>query len=273
MRLCTNPECQIVLVQRDNEPDWKFDRRRFCSRRCAAICRPRETIEKIAASNRANNATEQGQESRQEAARKRKQFFADNPASFQAMIDSQTKTRHERGHAQKVSEWTRDFYETDAGLERKDRFRQMYSGKKRMHLSEKIREGVRRFWDSPAGEALRVILSERRTDGLPEAPFGPGWKQAAYRARQRDKVCAICGRTPEENGQALDVHHIYARRAFGYVPGQNENFRWANNLANLCSLCDSCHRRVEMRVVKVPSDFQEMADALWNEFVGHPPAL
>jgi DEAD/DEAH box helicase domain-containing protein len=39
-------------------------------------------------------------------------------------------------------------------------------------------------------------------------------------------------------------------RTFGYVPGENERYRDANQLDNLVTLCASCHRRVEASVVE-----------------------
>lgn len=62
--------------------------------------------------------------------------------------------------------------------------------------------------------------------------YGPGWKQQKQKARERDKVCRHCGKTPEENGRALDVHHINPYRYSG-----------DNRLENLICLCRSCHMR------------------------------
>jgi DEAD/DEAH box helicase domain-containing protein len=42
-----------------------------------------------------------------------------------------------------------------------------------------------------------------------------------------------------------DVHHIIPFRTFGYIPGVNENYRLANALENLLTLCAACHQRVE----------------------------
>ncbi|MGH2813330.1 MAG: HNH endonuclease signature motif containing protein [Actinomycetota bacterium] len=50
--------------------------------------------------------------------------------------------------------------------------------------------------------------------------------------RQRDEVCRSCGKTPEENGRALDVHHISPYRYSG-----------DHSLENLVALCRSCHMR------------------------------
>lgn len=65
--------------------------------------------------------------------------------------------------------------------------------------------------------------------------YGPDWPVQQELARARDRgVCRICGKTAEEQGRALDVHHV--------VP-----FRESHNnaLDNLVCLCRGCHPRVE----------------------------
>ena len=64
--------------------------------------------------------------------------------------------------------------------------------------------------------------------------YGPGWKRLRQQARDRDKVCTQCGKTPEENGRALDVHHINPFRYSG-----------DNRLEDLLSMCRSCHMRAD----------------------------
>lgn len=72
--------------------------------------------------------------------------------------------------------------------------------------------------------------------------YGPKWKAQAAKARKRDgHKCRNCGKTAEQNGRELDVHHIRPFRSFGYVRGQNENHKQANALSNLVTLCHSCH--------------------------------
>ena len=69
--------------------------------------------------------------------------------------------------------------------------------------------------------------------------YGPNWKQQKYRARLRDDyTCQRCGATSEEIGGPPDVHHIVPARTF-------EDYREANRLDNLISLCPRCHRHVE----------------------------
>ncbi|MGH9194753.1 MAG: HNH endonuclease, partial [Acidimicrobiia bacterium] len=64
--------------------------------------------------------------------------------------------------------------------------------------------------------------------------YGAGWKKIKEGVRKRDKVCQKCGKTPEQNGRALDVHHIDPRR-----------FSGSNDLKILIALCRSCHMRAE----------------------------
>jgi hypothetical protein len=70
--------------------------------------------------------------------------------------------------------------------------------------------------------------------------YGPGWKNRRAEIRSRDKVCRACGKTPEQNGSALHVHHLKPYR-----------FGGANNAANLLALCDSCHHRIEAATTQV----------------------
>jgi 5-methylcytosine-specific restriction endonuclease McrA len=64
--------------------------------------------------------------------------------------------------------------------------------------------------------------------------YGPEWKKIKDFVRARDKVCRDCGKTTEENGRALDVHHT-------------EPFRFSgrHDPEKLKALCRSCHMRAE----------------------------
>ncbi len=71
---------------------------------------------------------------------------------------------------------------------------------------------------------------------------GPNWKQQRRNARHRDGYrCQRCGMHEREMSQQLSVHHIKPFREFAI-----EDYRSANALANLVSLCTHCHKRVEM---------------------------
>lgn len=74
-------------------------------------------------------------------------------------------------------------------------------------------------------------------------PYGLDWYQQRREARKRDNyTCQQCGITEQELGQHLDVHHIKSVRKF-------KDSCEANDLANLVSLCRSCHRAMEGRDV------------------------
>jgi len=70
--------------------------------------------------------------------------------------------------------------------------------------------------------------------GGPALAYGAYWKATKIKVRDRDKVCTNCGKTPQQNGRALDVHHL-------------EPFRFSgdNSLDNLVALCRSCHMRAD----------------------------
>jgi 5-methylcytosine-specific restriction endonuclease McrA len=64
--------------------------------------------------------------------------------------------------------------------------------------------------------------------------YGPGWRRIKEVVRQRDGVCRRCGKTPKENGRALNVHHIEPLR-----------FSGDHSHDNLVALCRSCHMRTD----------------------------
>ena len=80
--------------------------------------------------------------------------------------------------------------------------------------------------------------------------YGPNWRKQRRAARKRDGYkCRVCNK--KQKGRALDVHHIKPFRDFGYVPGKNDNYREANRLTNLISLCKSCHKNVECGLIDI----------------------
>ena len=79
----------------------------------------------------------------------------------------------------------------------------------------------------------------------PIMSYGPNWNEQRRRVRERDRYrCRNCG-LPETPGREHDVHHLLPFRTFDYRPGENENYRAANALANLITLCPECHHRLE----------------------------
>jgi DEAD/DEAH box helicase domain-containing protein len=97
-----------------------------------------------------------------------------------------------------------------------------------------------------------IVFGKRLTDRLVEAgllnrpnEYGPNWQQQRERSLARDGYrCRTCG-SETRTGQGLHVHHIRPFRDYGYVPGKNEEYRRANELENLVTLCASCHRQAE----------------------------
>jgi 5-methylcytosine-specific restriction endonuclease McrA len=74
-----------------------------------------------------------------------------------------------------------------------------------------------------------------------EPYYGPDWHQQRRLARKRDNyTCQRCGITEEKLGRQLDVHHKIPFREFGI-----DNYLNANQLANLISLCFTCHTTTE----------------------------
>ena len=114
------------------------------------------------------------------------------------------------------------------------------------------------YWLWFPAEAAQSLALE----GIQLGPnnYGPNWEQQRNAARARDGYqCRQCGK-PElpapggggsrfanggEGGRQHDVHHHLPFRTFGYLPGVNENYKQANALDNLITLCAACHQRAE----------------------------
>lgn len=80
--------------------------------------------------------------------------------------------------------------------------------------------------------------------------YGPNWQSQRRNVRVRDNfTCKECGITEHESiekfGQKLHVHHIKPFMEFGYIEGENENYKIANSSKNLVTLCQSCHHKTE----------------------------
>lgn len=79
----------------------------------------------------------------------------------------------------------------------------------------------------------------------PPNNYGPNWREQRQKVRERDEFrCTRCGK-PEAPNHQHDVHHLTPFREFGYVPGFNENYKEANRLDNLVTVCKACHRAIE----------------------------
>lgn len=75
--------------------------------------------------------------------------------------------------------------------------------------------------------------------------YGGNWGGQKRNARKRDNyTCQRCGVTEKELGYKMDVHHKIPFRLFG------GDYKTANDLSNLISLCRSCHRTIERNTRK-----------------------
>lgn len=71
--------------------------------------------------------------------------------------------------------------------------------------------------------------------------YGPNWQTQSEKARKRDNyTCQSCGKHQNDNYRDLDVHHIKRFQEFGL-----KNYKKANLLSNLITLCPSCHNKIE----------------------------
>lgn len=77
---------------------------------------------------------------------------------------------------------------------------------------------------------------------------GIGWKKQAGLARKRDNyTCQVCGRNGWKDHFRVNVHHIKPYREF------DGDYKKANHLSNLISLCPSCHPKVECGLIPCPN--------------------
>jgi len=97
-------------------------------------------------------------------------------------------------------------------------------------------EGCRKQWERDSvAQTPGVSLSGRPSFR------GGNWEDIAARVRKRDGYrCCHCGRSEEELGRQLDVHHVLPFRMF-------KTAREANRLKNLVSACPSCHKAEEQK--------------------------
>lgn len=111
---------------------------------------------------------------------------------------------------------------------------------KESSLKNKI--GAGKYCSRKCRDENRVgTLSPNFIDGVSGNWHGPNWYAQRRKARRRDKyTCVDCGTTElksiEVFGQPLHVHHKIPFRKF------NGNYKKANSLGNLETLCPPCHR-------------------------------
>jgi len=91
--------------------------------------------------------------------------------------------------------------------------------------------------------------------------YGPNWRKQRRKVRHRDgNICQHCGKHRSQLNEELSVAHIKPFREFGL-----ENYKEANDLKNLISLCRTCHLKLDQpfrRKAKDPGPlFDEYAPA------------
>lgn len=93
-------------------------------------------------------------------------------------------------------------------------------------------------------EKYNAIINGLLPNDLPTSYRGPNWAKQRNNARHRDKYCCQrCGITESALCRQLDVHHIQPFRTFALA-----DYKAANALANLVSLCHACHLYIEWSV-------------------------
>lgn len=110
------------------------------------------------------------------------------------------------------------------------------------------------YWLALSDDTVEKLREERLWANAPN-DYGPNWPKLRDLARARDRFrCQICGEP--EGDKAHHVHHKIPFRMF-------DSIEQANQLANLITLCNSCHRKVET-AVRVRSGLAGLAFTLGN---------
>lgn len=267
-------------------------RRVFCSQECsihfiASQPRSKLHIQRVADARKRFNQTDAG-----------KAVLAGSSQKYKTWLKTDSGKRHLESNSKSHSEWLKTdagiewrkrvnamrttpeysakisasrkaFLASDKGLELRKQFSDMYTGIPRPpEVTEKMKASLEAFWNSPEGVYRAAEISARKTDNIPDAPYGPNWHRQRRKTIERDQfTCQIGGSVHLGNSSELEVHHIYNRRLFGYALGVNDHFRWANHLHNLITLCKSCHTSVENGVAIVPEHFKFQADLHYQQFI------
>jgi len=103
-----------------------------------------------------------------------------------------------------------------------------------------------------------AVVSHLRDSGLwlnDPNRYGPGWPRTREIVRARDNYqCQVCG--VSEHGQS---HHVHHKRPFRVFDSPDE----ANQLANLVTVCPSCHQKIE-QAARMRSGLAGLAYVLGN---------
>lgn len=106
----------------------------------------------------------------------------------------------------------------------------------------KCRKPKRHFCSKDCADVgTQLFANERNIKRVPnrekKCDYGDNWSVQKRRARKRDNfTCRRCGVTEEEYGKRLSVHH---KKPFVLF----DNYKEANKLENLISVCEPCHRK------------------------------
>jgi DEAD/DEAH box helicase domain-containing protein len=108
------------------------------------------------------------------------------------------------------------------------------------------------YWLALSPETIASLRAQGLWTNDPN-DYGPNWPAQRNRTRARDGYCCqICGAS--EHDREHDVHHKVPFRTF-------DSYQQANQLANLITLCRSCHRQAET-AVRMRSGLSGLATAL-----------
>jgi DEAD/DEAH box helicase domain-containing protein len=110
------------------------------------------------------------------------------------------------------------------------------------------------YWLALAEETVEKLKDEGMWTNAPN-DYGSNWYRQRDMARARDGFrCQLCG---EPEGEK--EHHVHHKMPFRIF----DSIEQANQLANLITLCNSCHRKVET-AVRVRSGLAGLAFTLGN---------
>jgi DEAD/DEAH box helicase domain-containing protein len=110
------------------------------------------------------------------------------------------------------------------------------------------------YWLALADETVGKLKDEGLWSNTPN-DYGPNWQKQRDLARARDGFrCQVCGQP--EGDKAHQVHHKIPFRMF-------DSAEQANQLVNLITVCNSCHRKIET-AVRVRSGLAGLAFTLGN---------
>ncbi len=110
------------------------------------------------------------------------------------------------------------------------------------------------FWFSINNIVIEKLKNQKLWTSSP-IEYGPNWNHQRLAALKRDFYsCQNCGKS--DQNQPLHVHHKIPFRQF-------EDYNMANDLQNLITLCQECHKRAES-VLRIRSGMAGLRYALHN---------